>query len=385
MYSPLHLDSDPKRVSLPGTDYTIDPVHLNDEIRLVRALHDLKKDAAPIALPHDLLQQRRQSFIDSKKARMNPDEQQEQLRIVFDELPQPSVLAIVTGPPGAAKTTVTSLWVNLVHDAHPEIPFVLITRERPALARLRDKIYVENVVPMTVDDAMQDKVVFPRNACVIVDEASLCCTKQMSVLLGKAAQAHARRVILIGDDKQLFPEGKGQPFRWLRENNKGQVIALTHSFRQKTAVLRRVVESLHRGDLNAALQEMQIDFVAHDALIKTLRGFLEHKAPERTMMVVHGSDDLVQRLRVQCAGYRVYSLSASQGLAIDEIVLVVAKPMNMSELLVGCSRQRYALDVFVDDAVYADRAALQTGLGEYPKILMALDVVGEDALLAQHA
>ena len=142
-----------------------------------------------------------------------------------------------------------------------------------------------------------------------------------------------------------------------------------------------MVDALYSGDVTAALQDINPSFVDADNFGVTLKKLLDDAAPDKTLVIVHGPDSLLHKLRSFCAGYRFYSLAAAQGLAIDHILLVIGAPITLPELLVSVSRQRFALDMIVDKAIYADTDALRDSLGDYPTAPMALDFVSEEKLL----
>ncbi len=355
--------------------------NLHDEKRLLEALSRLHENAVPLTFEPEFLEKQKRNFIHDKAQKTDMQELNEQARVVFEEMIGAGTPVLLTGPPGAAKSTVAALWTNLAREAVPEIPVMAMTQEKPALQRVKDKLNLKNVAAMVFDEALNVRTAWPEGAILVIDEAGLLGTNKMARLLARAADAKARRVIMIGDDKQLLPADPGQPFRWLRQSGKVPVIALHFPFRQKTPALRRMVDTLYSGDVAAALDEMSLEFVPTDGLTHALKKLLDDKAPDKTLVAVHGDETLLQKLRGAGGGYRFYSLAAAQGLAVDHIVLVIGAKITLPDLLVGVSRQRFALDILVDQTIYADKASLRDSLGDYPTAKMALDIVGEEKLL----
>jgi hypothetical protein len=351
--------------------------NLQDEMLFLESLERLERNAKPIPFDPEFVEKQKRNFIHDKAQKTDFQELNEQSQTVFDEMTVQTPVMILTGPPGAAKSTVATLWTKLVRNIEPDIPVIAMTQEKPALNRISDKLGLKDAVTMLFDDALS-KPKWKQNAVILIDEAGLIGTKTMARLLKCAADAHARRVILIGDDKQLLPDEAGQPFRWLRQSKKCPVVELSSPFRQKTRALQDLVNALYVGDVTTALDGMKITFA--DDLPKDLQKSLEGQSPDKSLVIVHGEDALLQKLKSASSAHRFYSLAAAQGLAVDHVVLVVGAPMTLSELLVGVSRQRYGLDILVDPNIYANKKQMRESFANYPISEMALDVIGEDGL-----
>ncbi|MDB5477834.1 MAG: hypothetical protein JWM96_329 [Alphaproteobacteria bacterium] len=368
-------------VPLAQSGYWAAPEALRDEAQFLTALQALQENASPLEFAEDWLAAHKQELITAANARIDAVELDEQLNAVFGMLERRQVLSTITGPPGAAKSTVASLWAKTARMAYPTLPLVVITQERPALQRLCDKINADDAAEFTVDEALSPETDWPENAAIIIDEAGLFGTSVMAQLLQRSANAKAAKIILIGDDRQLGSNHAGQPFRWLCQQDRCDSIVLSHPFRQKNPELRTAVQHLYQGRIGEALALIPCHFPAQAALAKKIRALLDHTTPEKTMIVVHGPLYLHERLRNCCAGFRIFPLATAQGLAVDGVILVLAQKTDSAELLVGCSRQRFTLDVVADQDVYKDRAAIAQNIGDFPKDLMALDVVGADVVL----
>jgi hypothetical protein len=367
-----------------GSGFVTTRQNIADEILLVRSVDALIQNSERLVFSQAFLEKQRRAFIQDNAQK--PDMQlTEQARIVFDEMTGDengaAAIMLMTGPPGSAKSTVAALWAGMTRTLDADIPIMLVAQEKPALHRLTEKLGLKHSVSVTLEDALRDSTPWPEHGLVIIDEAGLLGTRAMARLLQRAAAAHTRHTVLIGDDKQLLPREPGHPFRWLRESGRVPVIELHAAFRQRTPELREAVDALYCGDTADALGHMDVRFTPASDLAVALNSALDGVAPDKTLVMVHGPDALMTRLRNRCAGYRFYSLAAAQGLAVDHIFLVIAAPLNMSEFLVGCSRQRFSLGVFVDSAVYADKTKMGSGIAPFPRAPMALDHADYDTLV----
>ena len=369
-------------IPLAQTGFFSTAENLSAESDLIKSLRRLKSQKSRIVLPKEWLAEKRAAYYDFKKDRMDSTELQGQLKVVYDELVRDERVSLITGPPGAAKTVVTTLWVKLAREHDPSFPVTLITQEKPALERLHEKFGFQEAQLSLLGDILSDRDKIAADGVVIVDEAGLLGTAALANLLHKIADSDPRKVILIGDDKQLLPVQTGQPFRWLRENKKILVSELCFPYRQKDPALRQIVLDLYARRVAEALSRLDIGFATQETLIKKACISIGALAPERSLVTVHGGEELIEKLRRACPGYRIYSMAAAQGLAVDQAVLILAEKINMSEFLVGCSRARYDFSILIDASVYASLQELQDTLGDYPKRLMALDIIDEDALLS---
>ncbi len=88
---------------------------------------------------------------------------------------------------------------------------------------------------------------------LILDEAGMIATKDLSEILSEAKKAGSK-VVLIGDPKQLQPIDAGTPFRSLLQRLKG--VSITEIRRQTDAFDRQVVNDLYDGNPRDALQSL---------------------------------------------------------------------------------------------------------------------------------
>ncbi len=348
--------------------------NLKDEAAFALAVEALQGQSETLRLPDDFLAAKRQKFLEERGTKINFEEAEEQAHMIFDQLTKTQRLIIITGPPGAAKTTVAAHWVRLARAHNSYLPIVLVSSEKTALTRLQDRL-VEAVPDrvLTLQQALQDPKPWPKYASVLIDEAGLIDTKTMAMLLTQAVETQAARVILIGDDKQLLPNGAGQPFRWLRENKKAAIFELLCSYRQKTPHLRQVITDLYHGDARAAFDKIIPAFLLPERLPATIGEKLQQLGVDKTVVVVHGPESLRAQMRQTYPKAHIYSLNEAQGLAFDQALFVIAQRIDLSEMLVGSSRQRHSLDIFVDESIYPNREALLEDLTDWSTKEMALD------------
>jgi hypothetical protein len=361
---------------LGDTGYWARIATIQTEIQLAEAVEALQGRSDTLRLPPEFITARRQKFLEEVSQKTAFEEAEEQARVIFTEMAIPYRLTLVTGPPGAAKTTVTSHWVRAARQHNPYLPIVLITAEKEALHRLQDRL-VEAVpdLALTLEEAVSEAKKLPKYACFLIDEAGLIDTASMATLLENAVEAQASRVVLIGDDKQLLPSGVGQPFRWIRESKKAQLVELPHSFRQKTPHLREAITDLYRSQADKALQKIEPAFVLSDRMIETVQMRLRNLAPEKTLILLHADTELKAKFKTAFPTYRVLTLNEAQGLAFDQVVFLIAQKIDLAAMLVGCSRERYVLNVFVDEAYYPSKTELLNDLITWNTQKMALDIL----------
>lgn len=390
MFSAIHFASDPKEhaslhaqgyVALSDTGYWADAAMVRLEKRFVQVLQKLTQDVAALKFPDDYLRTRHQSILSARKAHTDRHEVEVQADTVLRVLSDTRVVTVVTGPPGTTKSTVAALACQSVRQVFPDTPIIVMTQEIPALNRLQTKINLGHVTAYDVVTALASDVLWPIEGCVVIDEAGLLGTDIMAGLLDKAAQSGARKIILIGDDKQLSANESGQPFRWLSTQTDINRVELVHSFRQRNPVLRDAVRHVYHDRMDAALAIIPHHFYAHDALVPALQYALAQCTPENTYVVVKGSDDVRSALQNAFPTFKIFTLYEAQGLAIDRVIFIIADTINRADLLVGCSRQRFDLAVLIDQEYYRDDADFIARIGDYPQSRMVVDIITPDALL----
>lgn len=366
-------------IPLADHGYWIAPDALHHEAAFATQILALQNKKSPLSIPQEWLEEQRDTFIQKFKIRMDESELDQQLCAIFAAFDRAAFLSVITGPPGAAKSTITSLWMRIAHLSYPELPIILTTQEETALQRLHHKFNLPHISAWTVDDALQQD--WPKGAVIIIDEAGIFGTETLTRLLQHATSSGAAKIILIGDDKQLASHSPGQPFRWLCEQKETDIIELPQSFRQKNLWLRQAVQSLYKEDMTEAIRHLPMHFVTHQTILDDIAPTLAEAESANTLIITHGMDNAKNILADLYPDFRVLSLAEAQGLAIDRVILLICQKINMAELLVGCSRQRYDLDIFIDRNIYHDADDLAQRVDPYPTHLMALDFVSAQELL----
>lgn len=366
-------------VALSDSGYWAPRDTLQHEIDFVSYVMRARERSCELSFPPEWLEEQKEGFLKQFKTRMDENELDQQLRAIFSAFERSSYLSVITGPPGAAKSTITSLWMRIAHIRYPDLPIVLTTQESTALQRLQSKFNLPQISSWVVDDALQEE--WPQNAVVVIDEAGLFGTEILSQLLGRAFESNAAKIILIGDDKQLVSDAPGQPFRWMCEQSETDKIELPQSFRQKNLWLRQAVQSLYKEDIAEAVKFIPTHFMPHHDMIDAMAPIIAEAEPDNTLIITHGMPQANATIAETYPEFRVLSLAEAQGLAIDRVIFLLGQKTNLAELLVGCSRQRYELDILIDNAVYKDADDFIQRVDPYPKRLMALDLVSYQELL----
>lgn len=368
---------------LAQSGYWAEQDTLRLESSFIRAVNHFKQNASPLNFCDQWLEKRKTDFIASIKTKIDKGELAEQLNAVFGMFERGKRLSVITGPPGAAKSTIASLWMQFAHAQYPAMPVILIAQEKTALDRLYDKINFRGACSWTIENAFNRD--WPREAAIIIDEAGLLCTTTLSKLLCYAQKTDAVKIILIGDDKQLIADAPGQPFRWLCRQDDVDRVTMVDSFRQKNAALRQAVSAIYQNNITGAMKKIRSHFLQPDSMLPAIRTILDDATPDKLFIIVHGPQYINERLSVLCRGFRILSLQAAQGLAIDQVIFIIGEPINMAEMLVGCSRQRFELNVFIDAGIYPDVENFCEMISPYPESLMALDILNGEALLELNA
>lgn len=381
MSSALHATPREGLIPLGTTGYWTDRDTLRVEADFFQMAQAALGALSPLEFSSDELKTQKELFLKHTKSRVDPVELSEQLEAIFGTLDRRALLSVITGPPGAAKSTIASLWARIARSKYPDLPILVLAQEKTALQRLKDKVDIADSTAWTMEDALNKTAPWPRGAAIIVDEAGLFGTETLARLLKKAQDIEAPKIILVGDDKQLVSDAPGQPFRWLCAQDQTDAVVLQNSFRQKNLWLRQAVTALYQSNIEEALRLMPCHFVPQEGILLRVEQALNDASPDSTLVIVHGCPGLLQQLPNALPDFRVLSLAESQGLAIDRVVLVLGREINMGELLVGCSRQRFDLDVVVDTAVYKDAPHFIAAVQPYPKNLMVLDVMSPQEML----
>ena len=144
-----------------------------------------------------------------------------------------SPVSIITGGPGAGKTTMVQGLVSALKSLGLEIRISAPTGR--AAKRIGETPGLSELNPSTIHMFLRRMVADKKKSefdFMIVDEASMIDVDLMSELLD--AMPKGASIALIGDVDQLPPVGPGQPFKDLIESQAVPVARLTGNFRQSS-------------------------------------------------------------------------------------------------------------------------------------------------------
>ncbi len=148
--------------------------------------------------------------------------------------------------------------------------------------------------------------VFDAKTVLVIDEASMVGTRQMERLLGGAAEAGAK-VVLVGDPRQLLPIEAGEPF--LEMLGRGEHRELRCITRQRAPWMRQAVLDLAEGRVGEAMaafeEHQQLERfpngrLAEAALVERWR---DHRGQEHPLILASTRAE-VARLNSEIQGRR---------------------------------------------------------------------------------
>ena len=159
-----------------------------------------------------------------------------------------SKFAIITGGAGTGKTTIIKEIADRVHNS------ILCAFAGKAAARLKEATKMDT---STIHRALMfNGDTFARKSLsgysVIVDEASMVSSDLMAEIMSR----NPDRLILVGDQAQLPPVGKGQPFHDLISLKPDAVYHLTKCFRNTEAVFKAAT-AIRNGEMPETFDESE--------------------------------------------------------------------------------------------------------------------------------
>jgi len=196
----------------------------------------------------------------------------------------------------------------------------------------------------------------------ILDESSLASTRQMHEFINRL---HPKdRVLLVGDTRQHEAVEAGRPFAQLQEAGM-RTAKLEEIVRQKDPELKQAVEQLARGQVGAALENLDRQRRVHE-----VKGYEERitaiareyaKSPESTLVVSpdnHSRTDINQRIHAE--------LQSRSLVSKDEHSIQMLVPRQE---MTGADRS-WAQQYQVNDILRYSRSSQETGIkkGEYTRV-----------------
>lgn len=162
-------------------------------------------------------------------------------------------VSIVTGKAGAGKTTTLQSLVPLLEKTGLKVTVVAPSAEASrGVLRQEGFQQAETVAKLFNDKAMQEKIL---GQVLIVDEAGLLGTKDMSALL-KLSQDRNTRLILMGDTRQHSSVERGDALRILNTVGGIKTAEISKIYRQRHENYRKVVEDLSVGHVAGAFEKL---------------------------------------------------------------------------------------------------------------------------------
>ena len=237
--------------------------HLADVALDITEHMNERRNARRFALPFDP-----RAAIDAAFGRADPNDAEEELARTekaagLGELFS-SRLSVLVGPAGTGKTTLLQTLVT-----QPEIKqdgVLLLAPTGKARVQLQSKVAFEahtlasflvrkgGFDPHTGRYQNVDKSKRSRFGLVVIDEASMLTEEMLAATL--SALEGVKRLILVGDHRQLPPIGAGRPFvdlvEWLRPEHFPQAVRVANGYVELTVFRRQKGEEGERDDLALA-------------------------------------------------------------------------------------------------------------------------------------
>lgn len=141
----------------------------------------------------------------------------------------------------------------------------------------------------------QSKYQIRRGQLLIVDEASMISTEDLSVLYQQTKAAGAK-ILLVGDPKQLDAVDAGGFLGWME--NKGHASHLTSVWRFKAEWEKKASLQLRAGDTEVLKTYLEMGRIteASDALDSAYSAWVEDQAAGKSSVLIAGRNDQVQEL-----------------------------------------------------------------------------------------
>jgi hypothetical protein len=197
----------------------------------------------------------------------------------------------------------------------------------------------------------------------VLDESSLASTRQMHEFIERLHRND--RVLLVGDSRQHEAVEAGRPFAQLQEAGM-RTATLNDIVRQRDPELKQVVEQLARGQVEAAIESLDIQGRVHqvkghdDRIAAIAREYA--KSPNGTLVV---SPDNRSRSEIN---QRIHGELQSRGVVNKQEHSV--RTLVPRQELTGADRS-WAQQYRVDDILRYSRSSKETGIkrDEYTRVV----------------
>ncbi|MGB9075489.1 MAG: AAA family ATPase, partial [Terracidiphilus sp.] len=197
----------------------------------------------------------------------------------------------------------------------------------------------------------------------VLDESSLASTRQMYEFIERLQPKD--RVLLVGDTRQHESVEAGRPFAQLQEAGM-KTVKLDQILRQRDPELKEAVEQLARGEVRAAIDNLDGQRRVHEVsnreerIAAIAREYA--RSPEKTLVV---SPDNRSRMEIN---QRIHGELQSRGVVSrDERAITTLVPRQE---MTGADRT-WAAQYQVNDILRYSRASRETGIGkgEYARVV----------------
>ncbi len=296
-------------------------------------------------------------------------------------------VAVVVGKAGTGKTfalgAAREAWQAAGH------PVLGVAVARRAARELQDGAGIATTSVAALLGALRTdrQSALPERCVLVVDEAGMLATRQLSELVDSVAAVEGK-LVLVGDHRQLPELEAGGAFRGLV--NRGLAVELTENHRQVHAWERGALDHLREGRSEQALALYQ----AHDRVLvddtpersreRLVEDWWAAGDPSRSVMLAQRRDDVADlnaraRERMRAAGAlgdRELRLPGGRFAAGDHVIVkrndlqrgiangergrVVAVDPDVRRLTLDCHGERVTLDAdYLDDrTVHGDPTLL---------------------------
>ncbi len=216
-------------------------------------------------------------------------------------------LKVVTGVPGAGKTTLISDVAAAYRDAGYNVRAVSIANSAVDVLRRETDVPAQSVAKQLYEWEHGRERLGERDL-LIVDEASTLGTAQGAALLKEASNRGAA-VLALGDDKQFQAVAHGDAFGIMRGALGENSVDLQTTRRQREGWQREATHAVRRGDVRDAIEAYR----EHDAVHE-----LGTQADARAAVVARWRE--IEQGGVECGieAYTNRERTAANGLARDE-------------------------------------------------------------------
>jgi len=162
-----------------------------------------------------------------------------------------SRLKVVTGVPGAGKTTLITEVAAAYQDAGYNVRAVSIANSAVEVLRQETDVPARSIAKELYEWSQDRERLGPRDV-LIIDEVSTLGTKQGAELL-KDAQERGATVLALGDDKQFQAVAHGNALTFMQRAVGENTVDLEKTRRQTESWQREATEAIRRGGVREAL------------------------------------------------------------------------------------------------------------------------------------